>query len=84
MVLRSLAALSGLMVISGLFLSMTHVSIPAQDPEQMPEATQLAYKRQAIEDAKMNAIGATLVTIGVIGLAGAGLSALLRRSRQGD
>jgi hypothetical protein len=84
MVLRSLSALSGVMVLSGLFLSMAHVTIPAQDPEQMPGATKLAYKQQMINDAKMEAIGATLVTVGVIGLAGAGLSAVLRRSRQND
>jgi hypothetical protein len=84
MVLRSLSALSGLMVLAGLFLSMAHVSIPAQDPEQMPESTKLAYKQQMINDAKMTAIGATSITVGLVGLAGAGLSAVLRRSRQDD
>jgi hypothetical protein len=72
------------MVLAGLFLSMVHVSIPAQDPEQMPGKTKLAYRQQIIDDAKMTAIGATLMTVGLIGLTGTGLSALLRRSRQDD
>jgi hypothetical protein len=84
MVLRSLSALSGLMLLAGLFLSMAHVSIPAQDPEQMPGDSQLAYKQQMINDAKMEAIGATLVTLGLIGLAGTGCSAILRRTRPHD
>jgi hypothetical protein len=84
MVLRSLSALSGLMLLAGVFLSMAHVSIPAQDPEQMPGETKIAYKQQMINDAKMEAIGATLVTLGLIGLAGTGFSAILRRSRRSD
>ncbi len=85
MVLRSLSVLSGLMLLLGLFLSMSHGGITVQDPEQRLGDVQLADQQRRLNDAKLvEAIGATLVTLGFIGLSGAGLSAILRRSRQND